>query len=253
MKRIPRWPAILLVLLLLAGFGRQGIFWVVEHDAFITPRAGTLTPDAFGAPSQQLSFPSGERTLRASYVRAPDDNGPAVLIFHGDEEGISNCAEVQKRLHDDGISSLVFDYSGFGASTGRPTVENLHQDGLAAWQRFVAFAPSGTRRYVLGFSLRSAVLLDVVNRLQPPPDGIVIASGFASTREVAVATSRRTCSGGSYAAGHHRYPAQDGGRLCRVRKRDACFLVVSACRYGRQYRAIRGVGDDDAIRRAHVG
>jgi fermentation-respiration switch protein FrsA (DUF1100 family) len=41
---------------------------------------------------------------------------------------------------------------------------------------------------VLGFSLGSAVLLDVAGGLRPAPDGIVVGAGFASAREMAVAT-----------------------------------------------------------------
>ena len=38
---------------------------LIEREAFITPPAGSRVPDEFGAPSQQLSFVSSDRTLRA--------------------------------------------------------------------------------------------------------------------------------------------------------------------------------------------
>lgn len=193
MKRLLRWPVILVIifgLTVLAGLGREVVFSVIERDAFITKGAGTATPDALGAPSQQISFPSGDRILRGSFVRAPGGRASAVLIFHGDEESISDWAAAQKRLYDSGISSLVFDYSGYGASTGRPTLKNLREDGRAAFERFVALTPDADRRYVMGFSLGSAALLDVADRLEPRPNGIIIASGFASARELAVSEGR---------------------------------------------------------------
>lgn len=80
--------------------------------------------------------------------------------------------------------------SGYGASTGRPTLKNLREDGLAAFERFVALTLDAARRYVMGFSLGSAALLDVADRLQPRPSGAIIASGFASAREIAVSEGR---------------------------------------------------------------
>lgn len=190
LTRVPQLLALLLALVLLCSFGRQYVFSVIEREAFVTRPAGTLTPDLLGAPSQQITFRSGKRTLHASYVPAADDTAPAVLIFHGDEESIAQWAAVQKHLHDEGIASLVFDYSGYGASSGSPSIRNLREDGLAAYRRFVLLTPKSARRYVLGFSLGTAALLDVVDRLKPPPTGIVLASGFASAREAAIATGR---------------------------------------------------------------
>ena len=177
---------LLLLLLLQTGCLRQMVVARIERDAFVTPPGGTLTPDSLGAPSEQLTFASGDRSLHGSVVQAPGGTVRAVLIFHGDDETVSDWAAVQKRLHDAGISSMVFDYSGYGASTGRPTMKHLRQDGFAAYETFDRRLPEGSRRYVLGSSLGSAVLLDVADRLMPAPDGVIIAAGFASTREMAV-------------------------------------------------------------------
>jgi len=177
-----------LLVVLLAAAGPSLLLAWIERDAFVTPPPGTLTPDALGAPSRQLSFASGDRTLRASFVPVADPRAPALLVFHGNDEELSRWAAVQQRLHTAGIASFVFDYSGYGASSGRPGVARLRQDGLAAYQRFVALTPQAARRVALGFSLGSAVLLDVAGALRPAPDGIVVGAGFASAREMAVAT-----------------------------------------------------------------
>jgi len=186
MARLYRFLAIALGLALLALAVRQGAFLLVERNAFTTKPLGRLTPEAFGVPSQRIIFDSGGRALRGTFVQAPDRRAAAVLIFHGDEESISDWASVQARLYQRGVSSLVFDYSGYGASAGKPTVRHLSQDGLAAHQRFIVLTPQALHHYLLGFSLGSAVMLDVLPDLHPTPDGIVIASGFVSAREAVV-------------------------------------------------------------------
>ncbi|SDC76259.1 hypothetical protein SAMN05216345_103602 [Cupriavidus sp. YR651] len=177
-------------LALAAGFGRMLIFRAMERDAFVTCPLGELTAEALGVPSRQYTFASGDRELHACFVAAPDPHAPALAVFHGDQECLSDWAPVQAMLHAAGITSFVFDYSGYGASTGRPSVRNLQQDALAAYTQFVAATPDACRHHVMGFSLGSGILLDIAGRLQPPPDGAIIGAGFRSARAAAVATGR---------------------------------------------------------------
>jgi len=174
----------------LAGFGRLMMFYAMERDAFVPGPAGTLKPDDLGVTSRQFAFASGDRLLRGSFVAAEDPAAPALSVFHGDEESLADWAPVQALLHAAGISSFVFDYSGYGASTGRPTVHHLHQDALAAYTQFRAATPNAARHYVMAYSLGSGVLLDVVNDLLPVPDGMVIGAGFRSARSAAVLTGK---------------------------------------------------------------
>ncbi|AVA34794.1 MULTISPECIES: alpha/beta hydrolase [Cupriavidus] len=174
---------------LLAGVGRLILFRAIEREAFVPAPGGTARPDDFGVASRQFAFASGNRMLRGSYVAASPD-APALSVFHGDEECLADWAPVQALLHAAGISSFVFDYSGYGASTGRPSVRHLHQDALAAYAQFRAVTPEASRHYVMAHSLGSGVLLDVVGDLAPAPDGMVIGAGFRSARAAAVVTGR---------------------------------------------------------------
>ncbi|WP_051241480.1 alpha/beta hydrolase [Azohydromonas australica] len=185
-RLIARAVVVVLALVALALLLRSVVFLAVEASAFDTPPPGAQRPDTLGAPSKQLTFLSGGRRLRASWVGTADARAPALLVFHGNDEELSQWAAVQARLHAAGIASFVFDYSGYGASAGRPTLARLREDGLEAWRQFVALTPQASRRVALGFSLGSAVLLDVAPRLQPQPQGLVIGAGFASAREMAV-------------------------------------------------------------------
>lgn len=187
-RRVARgiaWLAGMLGLLVLL---RSLVFVAVEYAAFDTPAPGTLRPDALGVPSQPQVLDSDGRRLHASWVPVDDPRAPALLVFHGDGEDVSRWAAVQARLHAAGIASYVFDYSGYGASEGRPTLARLRQDAQAAWVRFVALTPQSRGRFALGFSLGTAVLVDVAPLLEPAPRGVVLGAGFASAREMAVLT-----------------------------------------------------------------
>ena len=175
-------------LAMMAGMGRQLLYRAIEREAFVPGEVGTLMPDDLGVTSRQFTFASGERALHASWVGAPDARAPALAVFHGDEECLADWAPVQALLHAAGISSFVFDYSGYGTSTGKTSVSHLREDALAAFAQFRASTPQAARHYVMGYSLGSGVLLDVLADLHPLPDGLVIGAGFCSARAAAVAT-----------------------------------------------------------------
>ncbi|TAM99059.1 MAG: alpha/beta fold hydrolase, partial [Rhodanobacteraceae bacterium] len=111
---------------------------------------------------------------------------PAILFFHGNGQTIYDLAGVQAYLYKHGISSMVFDYSGFGKSTGKPTVHNLNQDSLAAWQAFVSWAGTGRAKFAVGYSLGSGILLHNESRFRKRPDGIAVYGAFSSVKDAIV-------------------------------------------------------------------
>ncbi|MCY1293825.1 Serine aminopeptidase, S33 [compost metagenome] len=141
-------------------------------------------------PVRHTTFASGDRELHARFVPAARHDAPALMVCHGDNETLADWLPVQAMLAESGIASYVFDYSGYGRSSGRPSVRHLRQDAMTAYRQFLAAAPAASRRVVLGHSLGSGILLDVARHFAPQPDGYVIAAGFSSARRAAVQTGR---------------------------------------------------------------
>ena len=166
---------------------RRFAFLAVERQGLIGAPNGPETPAAFGAPFEPLTITSGDRKLDATLVRAPSDSAPALLIFHGTAEAISYWADTQALLRRHGVTSMVFDYSGFGRSTGRATVAHLQEDADSAYAEFVRRIGGRARPYVLGYSLGTGVVFDAVPRWRLPPAGVVFAASYSSAREGAVA------------------------------------------------------------------
>jgi len=82
---------------------------------------------------------------------------------------------------------MVFDYSGFGRSTGRPTAAHLEEDADSAYAQFVRRVGGRARHYVLGYSLGTGVVFDAVRRFTPAPAGVIFVASYSSAREGAVA------------------------------------------------------------------
>lgn len=171
-----------------AVFGaRYLIVQKVEEGMIKVHGKGSRTPQSRGLLYDAIPISSGDHKLESFYVPA---DGPGLLIFHGNGEAISGWVDALRILHDAGIATMVFDYSGFGGSGGAPTLSNLHEDGVAAWRAFRLRLPGATRACAYGLSLGSGVLLDVVPELSPPPDCVAVSGAFLSVRAAAVQLGR---------------------------------------------------------------
>lgn len=160
----------------------------LERAMISTGPNGPETPATAGLAYERLKIRSGKRLLDAYLVEAPSTCQPraALLVFHGVGETISQWVSVQRLLHDHCISSVVFDYSGNGDSSPPGTVQNLHQDAVAAYTLFHTRFAATSRVCTLGFSMGNAVLLDGYTELHPPPACLIIGSAFSSAREGAI-------------------------------------------------------------------
>jgi alpha-beta hydrolase superfamily lysophospholipase len=137
---------------------------------------------AFTFAKERLVIASGKRRLSAVYVSAGEDT-PAILICHGIGELVEYWGKVQGLLKGMGISSLVFNYSGYGTSTGHLSTAHCEEDAAAACRELAA---RGHRSIILlGFSLGSGVGGAVASRVAV--DGLVLCEGFSTLREAAMA------------------------------------------------------------------
>ncbi len=107
----------------------------------------------------------------------------AVLLCHGIGETVEQWFGVQQLLAANGVASLVFDYSGYGRSGGRPHWEQFELDAVAAFAALKELAPS-LPISVLGFSLGSGVATAIIDRLGA--ERLILCEAFTSFRNAAV-------------------------------------------------------------------
>jgi hypothetical protein len=136
-------------------------------------------------PSERLKLEAGDRTLFANWVSA-GEKAPAFFILHGNGETLSDWRPLQAYFLDKGYSSFVFDYTGFGSSTGIPSVAKLNQDAVEAYKTFSTLTKGAKERIAFAHSLGCSMLLEEANKFSPLPDKIVTHAGFSTFREIGV-------------------------------------------------------------------
>lgn len=182
----------LVVLLALAGaaFGARVYANHSMSARAVSPETlGSVTPANAGLPFTRVAVEVGDRTLIGWWVKAQVDSGqtaPAVLFLHGNRSSISDYVGLQRFFYRQGISSFVFDYSGFGASGGTASLRNAIADAAHVARVFADSAGPGARRIAMGSALGATVLLQAIDSVQPRVDGIVIEGVDASVLETAV-------------------------------------------------------------------
>lgn len=129
---------------------------------------------------------SGERRLACAYVPGII-GGPAVLLCHGIGETIEHWSAVQALFADHGIASLIFNYSGYGKSSGRVRPEHCDEDLFSAYAELRLRVGPETPVFVLGFSLGSGIAAQGAGALRPPAAGLFLCEAFDSFREASCA------------------------------------------------------------------
>jgi uncharacterized protein len=111
-----------------------------------------------------------------------------MLYCHGNAGDIRDWTPAMPPLLAIGCNVLLFDYRGYGQSTGRPSEEGLYLDGEAAWDWARQRArQEGLPAVILGKSLGTAVALHAASH--NPPAALILDSAFASMREIATAVT----------------------------------------------------------------
>ncbi len=101
-----------------------------------------------GATASRHSIPSGDNRLDAAFVvPANEPARAALLICHGIAETVDTWLPVQQLLAAHGVASLLFDYSGFGKSTGHPDWSQFEQDTVAAFHCLQELEPDSPSQF----------------------------------------------------------------------------------------------------------
>jgi alpha-beta hydrolase superfamily lysophospholipase len=160
---------------------------VIEAKNWILGRShsdGNLSTDQATATRHQIA--SGENLLDAVFVEpAAEPMHAVVLICHGIGETVQRWLPVQQLLAANGTASLVFDYSGYGRSSGQADWKQFELDAVSAFGYLQTLA-AGQRVSILGFSLGSGIAAAIAQEVEAA--SLVMCAAFTSFREAACST-----------------------------------------------------------------
>jgi alpha-beta hydrolase superfamily lysophospholipase len=145
----------------------------------------SATPSQIGLPYEDIRLTTSDGiSLHGWYIPAPQPRG-TVLFLHGNAGNISHRLDSVQMFHRLGYSTLIFDYRGYGNSSGKPTEQGTYRDAEAAWRYLIDQLHIPSCRIVLfGESLGGAVAAWLAATPRDKPAALVIASGFTSVPDL---------------------------------------------------------------------
>lgn len=164
-------------LVCLAVYFYQGrLIWYPGPPPETTPGASGLAFDEW-----KLATPDGAQ-IHAWRVRAAAPRG-AIVLCHGNAGNIASRIEKAAVLVASGFDVVLFDYRGYGSSTGAPSEEGTYVDAETVWSKLVevGFAPENIAAF--GESLGGAVAIELARRRRV--GALVVEDSFTSLGDMA--------------------------------------------------------------------
>ena len=161
---------------------RRGLLNALLYVPSRTSRAASSLA-GLGGEELAVETSDGER-LDACWIPARGAAIAHVLYCHGNGGDLADRAPHARLLADAGFDVVLFDYRGYGRSSGRPSEDGTYRDARAV-REAVARRPGVDQRrlFYLGESLGGAAALALA--VESPPAGLILQAAFTSVRDIA--------------------------------------------------------------------
>jgi fermentation-respiration switch protein FrsA (DUF1100 family) len=157
----------------------------LEHNSLYFPyRTIDATPKDIGLEYEEIELRTSDNvSLSAWFI--PSERSRAVVLFcHGNGGNISHRLEKILIMNRLGLDTLIFDYRGYGRSTGKPSEKGLYIDVETMYDHLVNEKKLPPEKIVgYGESLGGPVIIELASKRDMA--GIIIEDAFTSVREMA--------------------------------------------------------------------
>ncbi|MBU0754304.1 MAG: alpha/beta hydrolase [Planctomycetes bacterium] len=157
--------------------------FLFQRRLIFIPTVGEVPdPRSMGIDAEKISIPvSQDVSLCAWWTR--NSNSPYTLIWcHGNAGNMAHCASEFDAFIRSGLDMILFDYRGYGESTGSPSAEGVIADGLAVYDFLVSQGIKGERIVPYGRSIGSGPATVMANQRETA--GLILAQPMTSLLEM---------------------------------------------------------------------
>lgn len=171
--------------ILLAGylFMLAFVYFLQDHMVFLPVREISANPGNIGLAYEELMLTAQDGVIIHGWYIPASDEKRVLLFCHGNAGNISHRLESIKIFHELGLTVLIFDYRGYGESTGKPSETGIYLDAEAAWDFLTGTKKKSPEDIVIfGRSLGAAVAAEIA--LRKNPACLILESAFTSVPDM---------------------------------------------------------------------
>jgi fermentation-respiration switch protein FrsA (DUF1100 family) len=161
---------------------------------------------------EEIRIPVSDGVLLHGWLLRKEEAPWTVIIFHGNAGNLSFHGATLEPFRALGLQAVLFDYRGYGLSTGSPTEEGLLRDGEAALN-YVEGTLGAPRERIVFFGQSLGAGVATLLAARRPPGRLILESAWNSLAAVA----------------RHHYFFLPAGLLLRDRYDSAAVIDQVAC------------------------
>lgn len=159
-----------------------GILFLVQHRLLFFPTSVlVVTPSEYNLAAEELWIITEDNEQLHSWYFPNKMSDQIIVLSHGNAGNISHRLDIAQTLLETGAAVLMYDYRGYGKSTGKPSESGLYLDIEAVINALIN--EKGYQKdhiYLYGRSLGGAVSAYAATKFAV--GGLVLDSAFKNVR-----------------------------------------------------------------------
>ncbi len=175
--KILLWASLLFTVLY-GGFGL--ILYLFQSKFLYCPvRMVCYSPDELGIGFEEITLTTSDDVkLNGWYIPAPNAKF-TVLFLHGNGGNIMHRLGSIQMFYNLGLNCFIFDYRGYGKSTGKPTEQGTYLDAEAAYEWLTKEKGIKPQNIIIfGRSMGGSIAAELVRKAEA--GSLVLESAFTS-------------------------------------------------------------------------
>ncbi|MDR9366427.1 MAG: alpha/beta fold hydrolase [Balneolaceae bacterium] len=163
-----------LLLLIFMYLFQSKLIFLPSSDLLVTPSEAALQ-------AEDVWIETSDAERLHGWFFPNDSTEYIVVLSHGNAGNISNRIDIAKFLQEAGVSVLIYDYRGYGQSSGNPSEEGLYRD-IEAVVNFLKMDKGYSEQQMImyGRSMGGAVASFAATRFNV--GGLVLDSAFKNVK-----------------------------------------------------------------------
>jgi pimeloyl-ACP methyl ester carboxylesterase len=157
------------------------VWYFQEKFIFLPEKLSRNFEFSFKHPYKELFITTKDAILNALYFPHPSSKG-VIFYLHGNAGSMRTWAEVSDIFLSRGYSFFIFDYRGYGKSTGKLSKKNLYRDASLMYEYASRLEP-GNKMIIYGRSLGSGFAAKLA--IQKKPEKLILETPYYSMEEMA--------------------------------------------------------------------
>ncbi len=143
-----------------------------------------ITPDKINLQYEEVNLTTSDNVTINGWYIPTEETQNTILVAHGNGGNISDMMETIRQFHSMGLNIFIFDYRGYGQSTGHPDEAGTYIDAETAWKYLVTKRQIDENKIILfGVSLGGAIAIELAHNHKPL--GLIVESSFTSLPDIA--------------------------------------------------------------------